>query len=326
MTDMVSQAIDLQDLREAHERIAPYIHRTPVARSRQLNELFGCELYFKCENMQRIGAFKIRGASNAVLSLSDDDIKKGVATHSSGNHAQALALAASFRNAKATIVMPENAPEVKKNAVRGYGGNIIFCKPTTADREATLQRFLNESGAMLVHPYNDYRVITGQATAAVELIGDCTGLDYLLAPVGGGGLLSGTSLAAAHLAPATKVIGVEPAAADDAFRSIRDGKIHPSDHPNTIADGLLTSLGDKTFDIISRHTSEILTVSEENIRKAMRLLMERMKLVVEPSGAVTLACILEHPEKFRGKKTGLIISGGNLDLSRLSEILKDTNG
>ncbi|MCB0430554.1 MAG: pyridoxal-phosphate dependent enzyme [Flavobacteriales bacterium] len=310
------------DIREAAERIRPYAHRTPVMTSAQLNRLAGCELHFKCENLQRIGAFKIRGAINAVFSLSDSEAAGGVATHSSGNHAQALALAASLRGIKATIVMPENAPAVKIAAVKGYGGNIIFCKPTHEARERTLQEFLDASGGELIHPYNDFRIITGQATAGMELIEEIGAPDAVIAPVGGGGLLSGTSLSTTYFAPDADTYGAEPALADDAYRSIRDGIIHPPLPPATIADGLLTGLGEKTFAVISQHTRRILTVEEDTIRKAMQLLMERMKLVVEPSGAVALAAVLQHPKEFSGKKVGVIISGGNLDLSQIPVLLQ----
>ncbi|MCB0395112.1 MAG: threonine/serine dehydratase [Flavobacteriales bacterium] len=313
---------DKQTILDAESRIREYVHRTPVMRCRTLDDLVGSELHFKCENLQKIGAFKIRGATNAILSLSDDEAKLGVATHSSGNHAQALALAARNRGIKATIVMPENAPGIKKSAVKGYGAEIIFCKPTTADREQTLERYIQKSGAILIHPYNDYRIIAGQATAAKELMEDMPDVaDAILAPVGGGGLLSGTCLSARYFSSNTEVWGIEPAMADDAFRSFRDGFIHPSENPATIADGLLTSLGDKTFPIIKEHCTGILTVSEHAIRQSIRLIMERMKLVVEPSGAVTLAALLEYPEQFKGKTIGLIISGGNVDITSIPQIL-----
>ncbi len=308
------QIINLEDIQKAATRIGPYIHRTPVLTCRGLNNISGASLYFKCENFQKVGAFKFRGATNAVFSLSENELAHGVATHSSGNHAQALALAARNRGTKAYIVMPDNAPAVKIEAVKGYGGEIIFCEPTLKAREATLDEFVKKSGATIIHPYKDPGIIAGQATAALELIEEIDDLDIIIAPVGGGGLLSGTSLVATFLSPKTKVVGAEPEGADDACRSLKSGRIVPSVNPRTIADGLLTSLGSITFPIIKNYVSDILTVSEKNILLAMKLIWERAKIIVEPSGAVPFGVVLQHREKFAGTKVGIIISGGNVDL------------
>ena len=312
----------LEDIRQAHEKIEPFIHRTPVWTSATINRMSGGEIFFKCENFQKAGAFKIRGASNAVLSLNDDDAKRGVATHSSGNHAAALALAAQWRGIPAYVVMPETAPHVKKLAVAGYGAEILFCKPTLEARERALAEVVARTGAAFVHPYNDLRVITGQGTAAVELCEQAHGLDLVVAPVGGGGLLSGTAVAVSLVSPGTEVIAVEPERADDAYRSLKSGRIVPSLHPNTIADGLLTSLGDLTFPIIQRRVRDIVLVSEEAIVEAMRCLWERMKIVVEPSGAVPLGAVLSRRLDVKGRRVGIIVSGGNVDLDRLPWIHK----
>ncbi len=306
-----------QDIFDAHERIKNQIHRTPVFTSASINIISGCKLYFKCENFQKVGAFKFRGASNAVLSLNENELQKGVATHSSGNHAAALALAAKMKNVPAYIVMPRTAPEIKKKAVEGYGAKIILCEPTLQSREETLKNVVDETGAAFIHPYDNYSVIAGQSTAAKEIFEEIDELDYLIAPIGGGGLLSGTCLSTKYFSPNVKVIGAEPKGADDAFRSIRDGIIHPSVNPKTICDGLLTQLSDKTFGIIKENISEILTVDEDTIIKAVKMIWERMKIIVEPSGAVTLAVILANEQKFSGKKIALILSGGNIDLNRL---------
>jgi threonine dehydratase len=267
--------------------------------------------------MQKVGAFKFRGACHAVSLLDEARAARGVATHSSGNHAAALSLAARIRGIPAHIVMPENAPAVKKRAVAAYGGDIVFCRPTLADREATLEKVIQRTGAEFVHPYNDYRVIAGQATASLELLADVPELDFVLTPVGGGGLLSGTALTVTAVSPGTVVLGSEPLGADDACRSLKAGHIIPQTDPRTVADGLRTSLGEKTFDIIHRLVKEILTVGEEGIVRAMRLVWERMKIIVEPSAAVPLAAVLEHPARFRGCRVGIIFSGGNVDLDRL---------
>lgn len=317
--------ITRETIEQAHERIKPYIHRTPVMTSSGLNEMAGCSLYFKCENFQKIGAFKARGATNAVLSLSPEARNKGIATHSSGNHAQAVARAARIAGVPAYIVMPRNAPEVKKRGVRGYGGQIFECEPTSEAREKMLEEVIQKTGATLVHPFNDYAVIAGQATAAKELIEDVPEqLDVILTPVGGGGLLSGTLLAVKYFSPVTTVIAGEPAGSDDAYRSLQSGKIEPA-QANTIADGLLTSLGDKTFAIIREHVKEIITVTDEEIVQAMRLIWERLKIIIEPSCAVPFAAVLKAKEKFAGKKVGIILSGGNVDLDRACKLFAGQN-
>jgi threonine dehydratase len=307
------------DVEKAHRLISPVIHRTPVLTSASLNKITGLDLYFKCENFQKVGAFKFRGASNAVLSLSEEEARKGVATHSSGNHAAALALAAAMRGVPAYIVMPSNAPQVKKTAVAGYGARITYCEPTLQARESTLESVVKETGATFVHPYNNFLVIAGQGTAAKELTEEVRGLEVLIAPVGGGGLLSGTAITAKASPETIRVIAAEPANADDAARSFHSGTLHPSIHPQTICDGLLTSLGSLTFPIIRNNVDEILTVTEENIIRAMQLVWERMKIIIEPSSATVLGIILEHPEFFSGKykRIGLIFSGGNVELKKL---------
>lgn len=307
----------LEDIRAAHERIRGHIHRTPVLTCRTIDQMAGAALFFKCENLQKVGAFKIRGATNAVFSLTDEEASHGVATHSSGNHAAALTLAAGWRGIPCHVVMPENAPKVKVNAVSGYGARITFCKPTLEAREETLAGVIEATGAIYVPPYNDFRVISGQGTAALELCEDVPGLDYVITPVGGGGLLSGTAVAVSSVSPGTRVCGAEPEQADDAFRSFQAGRIIPVQHPDTIADGLRTSLGELTFSIIRRLVSEIITVSEQGIREAMRLIWERMKIVVEPSSAVPLAAVLKEKAGFSSKRVGIIVSGGNVDLDRL---------
>lgn len=307
----------LEDLRAAATRIAPHARRTPVFTSRTLDELAGAACFFKCENVQRAGAFKFRGACNAVYSLPSDAAARGVVTHSSGNHAQALALAARLRGLPAHIVMPANVLAVKRAAVEGYGGRVTLCEPTLAAREAAAARIQRETGAELVHPYDDFRVIAGQGTAALELIEEISGLDALIAPVGGGGLLSGTAIAAAALGPGAAVYGAEPAAADDALRSLRAGRIIPMENPKTLADGLLTSLGEKTFPIIRDRVRDILTVSEDEIVAAMRLVWERMKILIEPSAAVPVAALLARRAQPLGTRIGVILSGGNVDLDRL---------
>lgn len=308
---------DLPAIRQAADRIRPYIHHTPVLTSRSINEILGTTIWFKCENLQKVGAFKSRGACNAVFSLNEDEVAKGVGTHSSGNHAQALARAASIRGCKAYIVMPETSPKVKSDAVRGYGGMITFCKPTLEARESTLAGIISLTGATEIHPYNDYRIIAGQATAAMELIEETGPFDFIMCPVGGGGLLSGTALATAYLSPSTKVIAAEPAGADDAYRSFTSRSLVPSVNPQTICDGLLTSLGSKTFPVILDKVHRIITVKEETIIKAMMLTWERMKTVIEPSSAVPLAAIMENQGFFAGKKIGIILSGGNVSLDKL---------
>ncbi len=307
----------LSDIRAAHIRIKPFIHKTPVLTSRQLNRFFDCELYFKCENFQKVGAFKFRGATNAVLSLSDHEKQKGVVTHSSGNHAAALSLAAVMNGVKPYIVMPESAPVVKKNAVAGYGAEITFCKPTLQSREETTRVIIEKTGATLVHPYDNFNVICGQGTAAAELLEEIPDLEIVIAPVGGGGLMSGTSTAIRGINNKIKVIGAEPLNANDAWKSFTTGILTPSVNPLTVADGLLTSLSELTFSVIRKNVDEILTVSEDSIIECMLLVWERMKIIIEPSSATVLAAVRENPGYFRGKKTGLIISGGNVDFRKL---------
>ena len=302
---------------KAHIRVRQYAHRTPILSSASINRISGAKILFKCENFQKVGAFKFRGAINAVMSLSDGDAGRGVATHSSGNHAAALALAARKRGVDAYVVMPENAPDIKKKAVAGYGATIYFCKPTLNARESALAEVIAETGATEIHPYDNSDVISGQGTAAKELLEDEGDLDLVLAPVGGGGLLAGSALSVSHLSPGTKLIGCEPEGADDAYRSFLKGEIVPSNNPKTIADGLLTSLGNRNFAIIKEKVEQIVTVSEDLIVEAMRLVWERMKIVIEPSSAVPLGAILEGKIDPRNQKTGIIISGGNLDLENL---------
>jgi threonine dehydratase len=307
----------LADILAAAARIAPYAHRTPVLTCAALDDRLGAKIFLKCENFQKVGAFKFRGAVNAVFSLSADAAARGVATHSSGNHAQALAQAARLRGIPAFIVMPDNAPAVKKAAVAGYGGRITYCEPTLKARETTLAGVVQETGAEIVHPYNDDRVIAGQGTAALELLEAIPDLDAVLVPVGGGGLLSGTAIAAASLKPGIRVIAAEPEGADDACRSFRAGRIIPSTAPKTVADGLLTSLGDRTFPVIRERVEDIVTVSEAGIIAAMKFVWERAKLVIEPSSAVPVAALWEKKIDLGGFRVGIILSGGNVDLDRL---------
>ncbi len=309
--------VTLNDIFQAAERIKPYAHRTPVLTCESLNHLVGAQLYLKCENLQKVGAFKFRGASNAVFSLSDEQAARGVVAHSSGNHAQALALAARLRGIPAYIVMPNNAPQVKKEAVSGYGGQITFCEPTLAARESTQAEVIARVGATEIHPYNNEKVIAGAGTAALELLQEVPDLEVILAPVGGGGLLSGTAIAATETRPALRVIAAEPEMADDAYRSLQAGQILPSVNPKTIADGLLTSLGTLTFPIIQQRVEQIVTVSEAGIIAAMRLVWERAKIIIEPSSATPLGLLLERKIDLTGKKIGVILSGGNVDLGKL---------
>ncbi len=306
-----------QDVAEAHLRIREFVHRTPVLTSSSINEMLHASIFFKCENFQKIGAFKFRGATNAVLSLSEGEKSRGVGTHSSGNHAAAVCLAARMQGIPSYIVMPRTAPEVKKIAVKSYGGIITFCEPTQAAREKGMEEVVERTGCTFIPSYNHRNIICGQGTAAKELIEDAGELDIVAAPIGGGGLMSGTAVSTRSLLPGAKIVAVEPSGADDAYRSFQIGKILPSVNPKTIADGLLTSMGDLTFKVLSKHMDEIVTVSDASIVAAMRLLWERMKIVVEPSGAVPLAGILENKIDARGKRVGLILSGGNVDLSRL---------
>lgn len=307
----------LNDIREAAKRIQPYVHRTPVLTNESLNQKVGARVFLKCENLQKVGAFKFRGACNAVFSLRDQEAERGVCTHSSGNHAQALALAARLRGIPAYIAMPNTAPAVKKAAVAGYGGQITFCEPTLEARETTLAKIVAETGANVVHPYNDERVIAGQGTAALELLEDVPDLDVIIAPVGGGGLLSGTSIAATETKPGIRVIAGEPEMADDAYRSLKAGEIIPSVKPKTIADGLLTSLGTLTFPTIRERVEQIVTVSEQGIIDSMKFIWERAKIIIEPSSAVAVGVLWERKIDLTGLKVGVILSGGNVDLEKL---------
>jgi threonine dehydratase len=312
-------SISKEQIEQAHERIKTFIHKTPVLTCNTINKLAGAELFFKCENFQKIGAFKIRGGMNAALSLSKEKAANGIATHSSGNHAQAIAYAARQLGTKAYIVMPNNSPSVKVNAVKGYDAEVTFCENNQQAREETLQAIVDRTGAEFIHPYNDERVITGQATCAKELLEEVPSLDFLLAPVGGGGLLSGTLLSAHYFSPSTKVYAGEPEGAADAVLSLKNGKIESAPYIKTIADGLLTKLGDKTFPIIQQYVADILTVSDEEIISTLRLVYERMKIIVEPSCVVPLAALLKNKELFAGKRAGIILSGGNVDLKKFCE-------
>jgi len=308
---------DAEAILGAAKRIRPYINRTPVLGSTTIDRLCDARIFMKCENFQKVGAFKARGATNAVLSLGKSLLEHGIATHSSGNHAQALSWAASLVGTKAHIVMPDNSSKIKVAAVRDYGGLITFCAPNLASRETTLERVMQETGATEIHPYNNEHIIAGQATACLELFEDINDLDIVMVPVGGGGLLSGTCLSAHFFHPATRVIAAEPEQANDAWQSVTQRHFVPSVNPDTIADGLRTSLGSLTFPIILEHVHSIETVREESIVKAMRFLWERMKIIVEPSSAVPFAAIMEGKIKTAGKKIGIIISGGNVDLDEL---------
>lgn len=306
-----------EDVLAASEAIGSFIHHTPVLTSQQIDGISGAHLFFKCENFQKVGAFKFRGATNAVIKLTEEQRRSGVVTHSSGNHAAALAHAAVSRGVRAYIVMPSSAPEVKKRAVAGYGAEITFCEPTLAAREAAAAEVIHRTGATLIHPYDNFNIIAGQGTAALEALTEYSDADAIMAPVGGGGLLSGTAIAARHLIPSIKIYGAEPALADDAARSFRTGILQAPLPPKTIADGLLTSLCERTFTAIKENVNDILTVTEEQIIEAMRLVWERMKIIIEPSSAVPLAAMLANRSLFAGKKVVIIISGGNADLSKL---------
>ncbi len=308
---------ELRDVEDAYERIKPFVHQTPVLSSTNINNIAGCELHFKCENFQKVGAFKYRGATNAVLSLSEADRRKGVATHSSGNHAAALALAAKNNGVKAHIVMPNNAPEIKKKAVAGYGAEITFCEPTLKARESTLAQVIDTTGAVMVHPYNQWEVVCGQGTAALELLQQVENLNTVMTPVGGGGLLSGSATYIKGVSSSIKVVAAEPMMANDAWKSFKSGVFQPVVNPDTIADGLCTSLGDLTFEIIKNKVDDILVVSEAGIREAMRMIWERMKIIIEPSSAVPLAAVLENRDHFKGQSVGIILTGGNVDLGNL---------
>ncbi len=305
------------DMLEAHKRIEPYIHRTPVLTSSYFNELTGAQLFFKCENFQKAGAFKVRGASNAVFGLSDEDAARGVCTHSSGNHALSLSYAAGRRGIPCNVVMPRTAPEAKKAAVRGYGGIITECEPSTSSREEVFAEVQAKTGGDFIHPYNDPRVIAGQGTCSREFMEQTDGIDMMVAPIGGGGMISGTCLTLSNIAPEVQIIASEPEQADDAYRSFKAGHIIADDAPNTIADGLKVPLKELTWHFVSNHVSDILTATEQEIIDAMKLTWQRMKIVMEPSCAVPLATILKNKEKFAGKRVGVIVTGGNVDLAKL---------
>jgi threonine dehydratase len=315
--------ITKESIENAHEKIKPFIHHTPVLTNSSINEMAGAELFFKCENFQKIGAFKIRGGMNAALSLSPEQISRGLATHSSGNHAQAIAFAAKTLGTKAFIVMPENSPSVKVNAVKGYGAEVIFCAANQAAREEALNKIVAETGAEFIHPYDDDRVITGQATCVKELITTVPTVDFIFTPVGGGGLLSGTALGAHYFKPTIQVYAGEPEGAADAILSFKSGKVEKAPYVNTIADGLLTTLSERTLSIIREHVIDIFLVSEAEIKSALRLVYERMKIVVEPSCVVPLAAVLKHKELFKGKQIGIILTGGNVDLKKFADWFND---
>ncbi len=309
-----------KDIIAAHERISPFVHRTPVMTSVSVNRIAGCNIFFKCENFQKVGAFKYRGATNATLLLTDAVAKKGIATHSSGNHAAALSLAAQCRGIEAFIVMPSNSPEVKIKAVKGYGGKITFCEPTLEARETTLEEVVAKTEATFIHPFNNLNIIAGQGTAAKELLEEIPYLDIVIAPVGGGGLMSGTLISAKHMKPGIKAYAAEPTGANDAWQSFKAKKFIPQTNPQTIADGLRTSLGEVTFGIITELCDDIFCVDDEAIIRAMRIIWERMKIIIEPSAAVPFAVILENQQVFANKNVGVIISGGNVELSALKTI------
>jgi threonine dehydratase len=322
---LTAQPVTLALIEDAAKRIASFVHRTPIEGSRQLGEMFGCELRFKCEHLQKVGAFKARGAHNAVMQLSDEAAARGVTTHSSGNHAAALALAARNRGIRAYAVMPDNSPPVKKEAVAGYGAEIIYCEPTLAARESTLEEVQARTGAHFVHPYEDPRVICGQGTVGLEIVqqsGDAPP-DVVIVPVGGGGLLAGVAVALAALLPGCQVIAAEPSGADDAHRSFHSGRWQPQLAPDTIADGLLTSLGKLNFELIQAHVDDIVTVTDDGIVEAMRLIWSRCKQIVEPSAAVTLAAVMSDADRFRGRRVACVLSGGNIDLNRLPWMVRD---
>jgi len=315
--------ITFENICDAHKLISKYIHRTPVLTSKSINEICGCELFFKCENFQKIGAFKIRGALNAALTLHETKLKNGICTHSSGNHAQAIAYAAKILGIKAYIVMPENSPKVKTDAVKGYGAEIFFCEPTLQAREENIKIVIEKTNAEFIHPYDDYRIITGQATCAKELIEDIPDLDVIITPVGGGGLLSGTLLSVNYISPKAEVFAAEPEGAADAIYSIKSGKIEKAKYIDTIADGLLTTLGTKNFEIIRKYIKKIILVSDEEIIESLKMIFQRLKIVVEPSSATALAAIIKQKEYFQKKKIGVILSGGNINTALFASIFKD---
>ena len=309
--------VTLKDIEAAHERIRPHIHRTPVFTNNSLNELSGAELYFKCDNFQKAGSFKIRGATNTVEQLTIEELNRGVATTSSGNHGAALSMAVTRRGGKTKVVMPNNTPEIKVNNVKRNGGEVVWCEPEQESRESVLKELIEKTGAVVVHPYNDERIMAGQGTCAKELLEDHPELDVIVSPVSGGGLLSGTLLSSKALKDDIQVFGAEPAEADDAYRSLKLGKIVPNETINTICDGLRAQIGGLTFPVISDLVDDIITVTEEEIIDSMRMIWERLKMIVEPSSSITLGAVLKNKDKFNGKKVGLIISGGNVDLDHL---------
>jgi threonine dehydratase len=317
MKDATMYIPTYEDMLAAHARIKPYIHQTPVLTSSYLNDLTGAQLFFKCENFQKAGAFKVRGASNAVFGLSDEEAQNGVCTHSSGNHALSLSYAAGRRGIPCNVVMPRTAPQAKKDAVKGYGGIITECEPSTTSREAVFAEVQAATGGNFVHPYNDPRVIAGQGTCSRELMEQTDGLDMVVAPIGGGGMISGTCLTLSNIAPEVQIIASEPEQADDAYRSFKAGYIIADDAPNTIADGLKVPLKDLTWHFVSNHVTDILTASEDEIVAAMKLTWQRMKIVIEASCAVPLATIISNKDRFAGKRVGVIITGGNVDLDTL---------
>lgn len=312
--------VTFADIQAAADRIRPYVHRTPVITSSQINDLIGAEIHFKCENLQKIGAFKARGACNAVLQLTDAEAARGVATHSSGNHAQALAYAAKLRGISCTIVMPENSPQVKVDATRGYGAEVVFCENTLSARERTLAEVVQRTSATVIHPYDNDQVIAGQGTAAMELLEEHPELDVIMAPVGGGGLMSGTAIAARAMKPSIEIIGAEPLLASDAKKSLEKGAVQPPMPPITVADGLRTALCERTFGYLKQQGVNIHTCTEENIHRGLYLVMSRTKMIIEPSAAVTMGVMLEHPHLVAGKKVGVILCGGNMELSSIGPI------
>ena len=309
--------VTLKDIVDAHNRISPFIHRTPVLTNKSLNELSGAELYFKCENFQKAGSFKIRGATNTVELLNQDELDKGIATTSSGNHGAALSMAVSRKNGTTKVVMPHNTPKIKVRNVERNGGEVIWCEPDQTSRENVLKDLVTKTGSTVVHPYNDERIVMGQGTAGKELIEDCPDLDAIISPVSGGGLLSGTLISAQGMNPRIKVYGAEPLEADDTFLSLKKGQIVPNKSVNTICDGLRAQIGTITFPIIQSYVQEVITLTEEEIIESMKMIWERMKIVVEPSCSITLSAVLKSRDLFAGKKVGLIISGGNVDLEHL---------
>ena len=318
-TPMRKYAASIEDVRSAAERIKGVGHRTPVLTSKTLDQLAGRKLFFKCENFQKVGAFKFRGGWNAVSMLSDSEAERGVCTHSSGNHAQAVAYSAQKRGIPAYIVMPNNSPDVKLNAVKGYGANITLCEPTLEARRTTLDGIAKKTGAAVIHPFNNPNVIAGQGTAALELIEEIGELDAVIAPIGGGGLMSGTCITTRSLLPKAKLFGAEPKGADDAYRSLKEGRMLPQENPNTICDGLLTSMGENTWKILKDHLNDIYTVSDDEVIKAMKLIWERMKIIIEPSCATPVAVVMssEFKQLENIEKVGIILTGGNVDLAKL---------